>query len=91
MKLLNYIEWDQWLQGKSNVHLLQSSSWAKFKENFGWSSIRVVDDQCGAQILFRHLPLGLKIAYIPKGPVGEINEKFLNLLDQIVKNIIQYS
>src|SRR5665648_233100 len=86
MKLLNYIEWDQWLQGKPNVHLLQSSPWAKFKEKFGWSSIRVVYETCGAQILFRHLPLGLKIAYIPKCTVSKINEKFLQDLDQIVKN-----
>ncbi len=85
MKLLNYFEWDQWLLGKPDVHLLQSSPWAKFKEKFGWSSIRIVNETCGAQILFRHLPLGLKIAYIPKGPVGEINEKFLVDIDQIVK------
>lgn len=85
MKLLNYFEWDQWLLGKPDVHLLQSSPWAKFKEKFGWSSIRIVNETWGAQILFRHLPLGLKIAYIPKGPVGEINEKFLQDIDQIVK------
>lgn len=85
MSLLNFNEWDEWQQNKTNVHLLQSSAWAKFKEKFGWTSIRVVNKNCGAQILFKKLPLGFKIAYIPKGPVGEPNELFLNDLDIIVK------
>ncbi len=62
--------WDELLQSYPEAHLLQTSSWAEFKEAFGWSAVRVKAEHCAAQILLRHLPLGLSIAYLPKGPLG---------------------
>ena len=40
------------------------------KAAFGWSAVRVQNGACGAQVLFRRLPLGFSVAYIPKGPLG---------------------
>ena len=62
--------WDELLQSYPEAHLLQTSSWAAFKEAFGWSAVRVQVEHCAAQILLRRLPLGLSIAYLPKGPLG---------------------
>lgn len=50
-------------------HLLQSWTWGELKRDFGWTPHRVQVDGAIAQILFRQLPLGLTIAYIPKGPI----------------------
>ena len=65
-------EWDQFLSRHPNAHLLQTSSWGALKRSFGWDVIWVVVRDAGAQILVKSLPLGLKWAYIPKGPVGQI-------------------
>jgi len=62
--------WDELLQSYPDAHLLQTSSWAAFKQAFGWSAMRVRAEHCAAQILLRRLPLGLSIAYLPKGPLG---------------------
>jgi len=50
-------------------HLLQSWAWGELKSRFGWTARRLGVADAAAQILFRRLPLGFTIAYIPKGPV----------------------
>lgn len=50
-------------------HLLQSWAWGELKSRFGWTALRLQVDEAAAQILFRRLPLGRTIAYIPKGPL----------------------
>lgn len=52
------------------MHLLQSPPWGAFKSQFGWSAQSVLLASCQqpVQVLYRQLPLGFKIAYIPKGP-----------------------
>ncbi|MBE7551083.1 MAG: peptidoglycan bridge formation glycyltransferase FemA/FemB family protein [Anaerolineales bacterium] len=64
------VEWDSYLL-THHGHLLQSWAWGELKGRFGWSAVRVrpPGDKAAAQILFRRLPLGLTLAYIPKGPV----------------------
>jgi lipid II:glycine glycyltransferase (peptidoglycan interpeptide bridge formation enzyme) len=52
-----------------NGHLLQSWAWGELKSRFGWTPLRVHVGEATAQILFRRLPLGLSLAYIPKGPI----------------------
>ena len=52
-----------------NGHLLQSEAWGQLKSNFGWTAHRIQTDNAAAQILFKQLPLGFTIAYIPKGPM----------------------
>lgn len=58
-------EWDNFING----HLLQSWAWGELKSRFGWFPVRLRSEEAAAQILFRRLPLGRTIAYIPKGPV----------------------
>ncbi|MCL4303432.1 MAG: peptidoglycan bridge formation glycyltransferase FemA/FemB family protein [Anaerolineae bacterium] len=64
------VEWDSHLLA-GHDHLLQSWAWGELKGRFGWSAARVraPEGEGTAQILFRRLPLGLSLAYIPKGPV----------------------
>lgn len=55
-------------------HFLQHPAWAAFKEAFGWRALRVALAEsntfvAGAQVLFRPLPLGLSLAYVPRGPI----------------------
>jgi lipid II:glycine glycyltransferase (peptidoglycan interpeptide bridge formation enzyme) len=45
--------------------------WGTLKSDFGWEAAHVVAGEAGAQVLFRHLPMGFSLAYIPKGPIGE--------------------
>jgi lipid II:glycine glycyltransferase (peptidoglycan interpeptide bridge formation enzyme) len=61
-------EWDNFIT-TYHGHLLQSWAWGELKSRFGWTAHRIQVDDAAAQILFRRLPLGLTIAYIPKGPV----------------------
>jgi lipid II:glycine glycyltransferase (peptidoglycan interpeptide bridge formation enzyme) len=72
MPEVGLLGWRAFLAACPDAHLLQSGEWGELKSAFGWEAVRVVaeDGQCGAQILFRRLPLGLKFAYVPKGPVG---------------------
>lgn len=67
-------DWDAFVAGQSGVHLLQTSGWGVFKEAFGWQAVHVIAGEAGAQILIRKLPLGFSLAYIPKGPVGQVQD-----------------
>ncbi len=61
-------QWDDFILAHRG-HLLQSWAWGELKQNFGWSVVRIRAAASAAQILFRRLPLGFTIGYIPKGPV----------------------
>jgi peptidoglycan pentaglycine glycine transferase (the first glycine) len=80
MAVISAEAWERFLEKFPNVHLLQTLEWGKLKQNFGWEPVWITRDHTGAQILFRKLPAGLSIAYIPKGPVGQGWE---NLLPEI--------
>lgn len=73
MDQLTLNEWSEFLSKCPTAHLLQTAQWGQLKSNFGWEVVRLVgrDDGSawGAQILFRHLPLGYSFAYLPKGPL----------------------
>ena len=69
--LKNPQDWDRFCTAFDQTHLLQSASWGLFKSYYGWEPGYVSQAECGAQILFRKMPLGYTIAYIPKGPVGQ--------------------
>jgi peptidoglycan pentaglycine glycine transferase (the first glycine) len=77
MPELSAIQWEDYLVGFPNAHILQTRAWGDLKSAFGWEAVYVIASkqnsphtQLGAQILFRQLPLGLTFAYIGKGPVG---------------------
>jgi lipid II:glycine glycyltransferase (peptidoglycan interpeptide bridge formation enzyme) len=73
-------EWDVFLDAHPDAHLLQTGAWGALKAEFGWDVSRIISAgradgrRVGAQVLFRRLPLGLTVAYIPKGPVGAGSE-----------------
>ena len=69
--------WDRFLAASPAGHILQTARWARLKAGFGWSAVRVVLRTIpspdapltgGASILFRRLPWGQTVAYVPKGP-----------------------
>jgi peptidoglycan pentaglycine glycine transferase (the first glycine) len=63
-------EWDSFITQHPNAHVLQTAAWGELKSKFGWEAVRLISGDCGAQILFKTLPGGLKVGYVPKGPVG---------------------
>ena len=71
MAILDSAGWTKFLEKWPEAHFLQTSAWGELKSEFGWKPLRVANDEAGAQILFRQLPLGFTLAYIPKGPVGQ--------------------
>ena len=66
MPIVSLSEWKQYLQSYPNAHLLQTGEWGELKSAFGWEPVRIVNGEVGVQILFRKLPLGFTIGYIPK-------------------------
>ncbi|MCP4544574.1 MAG: aminoacyltransferase [Chloroflexi bacterium] len=69
--------WNDFVTGRTDGHILQTSSWGALKSQFGWADERVGlvqngDLVAGAQMLTRRLPFGLgRLAYIPKGPLTD--------------------
>ena len=64
-------EWNQFLSNHSDAHLLQMGEWGELKGGFEWKPVRLIVGDMGAQILFRQLPLGFTIAYMPKPVFSE--------------------
>ena len=70
MTALTSNAWDDFLAAHPDAHILQTVAWGDLKASFGWEVLRLAAGGIGAQILFRSLPFGLHIAYLPKGPVA---------------------
>jgi len=66
MPIISLTDWNHFLSQHPSVHLLQTGEWGELKSAFGWKPVRVVNGEFGVQILFRKLPLGFTIGYIPK-------------------------
>jgi peptidoglycan pentaglycine glycine transferase (the first glycine) len=67
-------EWDRFVAASPFGHFLQTSPWGALKSRFGWTVEHVALSRggtpiAGAQVLYRTGPLGLTLAYVPKGPV----------------------
>jgi lipid II:glycine glycyltransferase (peptidoglycan interpeptide bridge formation enzyme) len=82
---MNPTMWTNYIEGFPQAHLLQTSAWGMLKSSFGWRARWVQEDDAGAQILFRKLPLGFTLAYIPKGPIGEWLPELLPAINQVCK------
>ena len=67
MAELNRTQWDEFLAGYPDAHLLQSSAWASLKNGFGWRSRWIVQGDTGAQVLFRPTPPGFQHRLSPQG------------------------
>lgn len=95
MTILTANEWDQFITNHAGAHLLQTTAWGEFKVSYGWTPVRLICGSAsqvsieeaisGAQILFRHLPFGLTMAYLPKGPVGTGGEKLWNEIEAVCR------
>ena len=85
MSIISPLEWDPFLSAHPEAHLLQSSAWGELKQDFGWNVMRLQQGVVGAQILFRQVFPGIRLAYIPKGPVGAGWEDLLPEIDCICR------
>ena len=71
MPIVSLSDWNQFIAQHPSAHLLQTGEWGELKSAFGWKPVRIVTSNAGVQILFRQLPLGFTIGYIPKAYVEE--------------------
>ena len=71
MPIVSLTDWNQFLAQHPNAHLLQTGEWGELKSAFGWKPVRIVSGDRGVQILFRKLPLGFTVGYIPKANFGQ--------------------
>jgi peptidoglycan pentaglycine glycine transferase (the first glycine) len=90
MTQVSLSEWNQFIQAHPNAHLLQMGEWGELKNDFGWKPVRfILNNEVGAQILFRRLPLGLTLGYMGKaafsGQRSAFSEEFLREVDAICK------
>lgn len=71
-------EWRRFVATRPDAHLLQQAEWGEFKAKFDWTPQRlIVMDSAGlsggAQILWRS-QWGLRVAYVPRGPLWAQDE-----------------
>jgi len=82
---VNLTDWNKFLINHPEAHLLQLGEWDELKKDFGWKPVRIIQNEIGAQILFRRLPLGLTIGYMPKpvfsGQWSVVSEQFWREVD----------
>ena len=63
-------QWQSFCQQNPVHSLLQTAEWGELKSGFGWTPAYAATETAGAMVLFRHLPAGFTIGYIPRGPFG---------------------
>jgi lipid II:glycine glycyltransferase (peptidoglycan interpeptide bridge formation enzyme) len=96
MPEVSLTDWNQFISNHSDAHLLQMGEWGELKNNFGWKPVRLVlaqhpvgNNEVGAQILFRRLPLGLTLGYMPKpvfsGQWSVVSDQFWKEVDSVCK------
>jgi peptidoglycan pentaglycine glycine transferase (the first glycine) len=83
-------EWDQFVRKNPHGHVLQTTAWGQLKSAFGWNVETVCANGQGALVLFRRLPLGLKVAYVPRGPLADWNQaadlgELVDVLDKLCR------
>ena len=82
-------EHDEFVKNSPQTNLLQSSDWAKIKDNWGNERLGVYQDQklvAVASILIQPLPLGFTMLYIPRGPIMDYqNSKLVAFMLQSIK------
>jgi len=79
--------WDDAAVRSSGGHVLQSSAWAEIREAQGWKAEFC---QFGvplpvALVLWRALPGGLRIGYVPRGPIVRDESQLPKALDAIAR------
>jgi lipid II:glycine glycyltransferase (peptidoglycan interpeptide bridge formation enzyme) len=66
--------WDGFALAHPHGHILQTAAWGRLKSAFGWTAEPVRAGDHGALVLFRRLPLGWTLAYVPRGPLADWND-----------------
>ena len=89
MPIVSLSDWNQFLSIHPNAHLLQTSEWGELKSSFGWKPSRIITGNVGVQILFRKLPLGFTVGYIPKLAINvrqlAFSQEFWREIDSVCK------
>lgn len=87
MPIVSLAEWNQYLKNHPDAHLLQTGEWGELKSAFGWKPVRILYGETGVQILYRKLPLGLAVGYIPKPVIDNqlISDQFWREIDSVSK------
>ena len=82
-------EHDEFVKTSPQTNLLQSSDWAKIKDNWGNERLGIYQDQklvAVASILIQPLPLGFTMLYIPRGPIMDYqNSELVAFMLQSIK------
>jgi len=73
-------EWESFVAVHPQSHMLQCAAWGELKSAFGWQAERVglrAGERlaAGALVLYRRLPLGYHLAYVPKGPLVDLEDE----------------
>ena len=66
-------DWDDFVRAHPHGHILQTTAWGQLKSAFGWRADPMRVGDSGALVLFRPLPLGWTLAYVPRGPLVNWN------------------
>jgi lipid II:glycine glycyltransferase (peptidoglycan interpeptide bridge formation enzyme) len=74
--------WNAFVEAAPYRSFPQLWEWGELREPFGWIPLRIAvgEDPAGppravAQVLLRRVPVvGWRLAYVPRGPVGELDE-----------------
>lgn len=99
LEIANPDTWNQIVLNFRCSHILQSWEWGKIKNQNGWVAKRIVwkeDDQrviAAAQILIREIRFAkflppIRMAYTPRGPLLDWNDKHLAL--EILSSLIDF-
>ena len=84
-------EHDAFVKKSELANLLQSSSWAKIKDNWKSEIVGVYEEErlvASALVLIRPLPLGLTMLYTPRGPILDYTN--LELLEFFLKQMKKF-
>ncbi|MDR0691095.1 MAG: aminoacyltransferase [Streptococcaceae bacterium] len=77
---LDPAEHDEYVKTHPLAILLQSSAWAKVKDNWESELVGVYENKrlvASAQVLIRKLILGVTMLYLPRGPIMDYTNEFL--------------
>jgi len=80
MSFVSLSQWDAFVKQNPQTHILQTAQWGALKSEFGWEPYYLLNEYSGALLLVKNIFAGMKLAYIPKGPVGE---HWLNLWQEV--------
>ena len=74
-------EWESFLLDHPQAHLLQTSTWGELKARHGWRPLRLSRGDAGAQVLLRQILPGIRVAYVPRGPLGPWKQMLPELVE----------